>query len=79
MKLLTNIRRRLPRLRGLAAFALLAFGVDSLCAQAVAPVTPEDLAKYDKNKNGVLDAGELAAKQAPAWHGGNQKTSGLDS
>lgn len=32
-------------------------------AQTPAPVSPQQLAKYDANKNGVLDAAELAALQ----------------
>jgi len=32
-------------------------------AQSTTPPSPADLAKYDKNKNGMLDADELAVKQ----------------
>jgi outer membrane receptor for ferric coprogen and ferric-rhodotorulic acid len=49
---------------GSAGFALLAISASSLCAQSVPTVTSEDLAKYDTNKNGVLDANERATKQA---------------
>lgn len=64
MKLLTNQRRRVLLVRGPALLVLIALGAGSLRAQSVPPATPEDLAKYDTNKNGVLDAGELAAKRA---------------
>jgi hypothetical protein len=64
MKLLTNTRWPFPLARGRAVFALIVFSADSLCAQSVPAVTPEDIARYDKNKNGVLDADELAAKRA---------------
>ena len=45
-------------------FALIAIGAGSLWAQSVPAVTPEDLAKYDANKNGRLDPEELAAQRA---------------
>jgi hypothetical protein len=64
MKLPTNHRRRFPLVRGSAVIALIAFGASSLWAQAVPTVTPEDMAKYDTNRNGRLDPEELAAKQA---------------
>ena len=64
MKLLTNRRRRLPLVRGPAVLALIAIGAGSLWAQSVPANSPEDLARYDTNKNGVLDASELAAKRA---------------
>lgn len=44
----------------LGLFALIA---SSSGAQSVAPITADDLAKYDTNKNGRLDPAELAAKQ----------------
>src|SRR4051812_25082119 len=45
--------------------ALLALsGAWSLVAQTAAPVDAATLAKYDKNKNGVLDAAEMTAMQA---------------
>src|SRR5687767_8564783 len=65
MKLPTNYRRRLQLVRGRAVFALIAMGAGSLWAQSVPTVTPEDIAKYDANKNGRLDPEELAAKRAP--------------
>jgi len=45
--------------------ALLALsGAWSLVAQTAAPVDAATLAKYDKNKNGVLDADEMTAMQS---------------
>ncbi|HVS51081.1 MAG TPA: TonB-dependent receptor plug domain-containing protein [Opitutaceae bacterium] len=60
-----NTPRLLPASRVCAltvcAFALIATG---RAQQATVAVTPAQLAKYDKNKNGVLDPDELSAMQA---------------
>lgn len=53
----------LPGLRFALVFTLAAAG--PLLGQAGAPApSPSDLAKYDKNKNGLLDPTELALKEA---------------
>ena len=43
-------------------------GVSPLAAQLATPVkpTPEQISKYDKNKNGVLDPEEIRVMQAEA-------------
>jgi hypothetical protein len=64
MKLLTNYNRRIPRATVPAVVALIVLGTGFSWAQPVPPVTPADLAKYDTNKNGVLDPAELATKRA---------------
>ena len=50
----------------LLALACAAFAIGPAFAQLAGSVTPDakTLAKYDKNKNGKLDADELAAMQA---------------
>lgn len=49
----------------------------SLCAQSLPPATPEDLAKYDRNKNGVLDPAELAARSAAETARGSEEAIAL--
>ena len=49
--------------RGISVALALAIGT-SLFAQAIAPIDAATLAKYDKNKNGVLDPAELTQKIA---------------
>lgn len=63
MKLLTSHRPRFPLVRGPVACVLLVLGAGALPAQSVPAATPEDLARYDTNRNGVLDPAELAAKR----------------
>ncbi|MEO7414142.1 MAG: TonB-dependent receptor plug domain-containing protein, partial [Opitutaceae bacterium] len=48
----------------LLVLALSLITAGSLCGQGVPAASPADLAKYDKNKNGVLDPTELAQKNA---------------
>ncbi len=48
----------------LAALGLLLAAALPLSAQTAPPPAPATLAKYDTNRNGVLDASELAAKEA---------------
>lgn len=48
-------------------------------AQAVSTVSAATLAKYDLNKNGKLDAGELAAQQADEAKAARAVTSGSES
>jgi hypothetical protein len=64
MNLSTKYYRRLAFVRGAACLTLAGLCASSFYAQSVPAVTPEDLAKYDTNRNGVLDPAELAAKQA---------------
>src|ERR1043166_1755518 len=48
----------------LAAVAALCLSASTLAAQTASSVDAATLAKYDKNKNGKLEADELAAMQA---------------
>ncbi len=60
-----NTSRLLPALRTWALTACaLAMIAPAQAQQMAAAPTPTQLAKYDKNKNGALDADELAAMQA---------------
>ncbi len=56
-------RRRLPHACGAVFFALLAFGGVSR-AQTAPGASAADLAKYDTNRNGVLEPSEAAAMRA---------------
>jgi hypothetical protein len=51
------------RLRRLLTAGLTFVTAASLSAQALPSVTPVDLAKYDANRNGILDPNELEAKR----------------
>ena len=57
---------RLPRTLRLLVVSTGALSLiaPSWAQQRAAAATPAQLAKYDTNKNGVLDANELAAMQA---------------
>ena len=63
-----NPTGRLPRLLSRFALPLLgiAFALPGWSQTAPANVSPADLAKYDRNKNGRLDPDELAAMRADA-------------
>src|SRR4051794_21924836 len=54
---------KFPLFRVLAVCAAAAFPARAF-AQAAATATPQQLARYDTNKNGALDPAELAALQA---------------